>query len=350
MARQLMVWLCFISSLALVGTARAEPLRGAGSTFAAPVLAKWAKNYIAERADGGDYQSPDWAVDYESVGSLGGVMRLRQQEMDFAATEWPLPPDEVTKHGYAQFPIVIGGLAIVINVEGIQAGGLRLTGPLLADIYLGKIQNWSDPAIKAVNPDVALPEKQIKVVHRSDGSGSTFVFTQYLSLVSTEWRDKHGADTLIKWPAGMGGKGSQGVIKTVASTDGSITYVEYGQVAQGGLAYALLRNRDGAFVRPGRATFQAAANAVDWTKSVHFFESLTDQPGAAAYPLTTATFALVALRGRENARVKRVQDFFRLAYDKGPQDATALGYVPLPPALVKQITDYWQTTTKSALR
>ena len=342
-----MLWFCLASS-AFAGAALAEPIRGAGSTFAAPVLAKWAKNYIAARVDGGEFQSPDWTVDYEPVGSLAGIMRLKQYEMDFAATEWPVPPEEAAKNGYAQFPVVIGGIAVVINIKGIQAGGLRLTGPLLADIYTGKIKNWSAPAIKAVNPDLTLADKQITVVHRSDGSGSTFVFTQYLSLVSTEWKDKYGADTAINWPVGVGAKGSQGVIRTTASTDGAIAYVEHGQVAREGLAYALLRNKDGVFVRPESASFRAAADAVDWTKSVHFFESLTDKPGAAAYPLTTATFAVMALRDRESNRIKRVQDFFNLAYDKGAEDAAKLGYVPLPPELVKQVRQYWNTTTKTA--
>ncbi|MFM9975802.1 MAG: phosphate ABC transporter substrate-binding protein PstS [Beijerinckiaceae bacterium] len=321
--------------------ATAEPIRGAGSTFAAPVIAKWSRNYQLMRADGGDFLSPDWLVDYELVGSLAGVMRLGQPELDFAATDVAQSPDDLKKRGQTQFPIVIGGVAIVVNIDGVTAGGLRLTGPLLADIYLGKIQNWSDPAIKAVNPDVALPDLRISVLHRKDGSGTTFTLTQYLSAVSADWKTKYGADLLISWPLGTSAEGTQGLVRAVKATKGSISYIEYGQVTRAGLAFATIQNRSGRFVKPDQAGVQAAANAVPWANTKDFFAQLTDQPGDAAYPLAAATFAVVPSASRSSASVNRVHDVFRLAFDKGGDDAAALGYVPLPAPLVEQIKSYW---------
>lgn len=328
----------------------AEPIRGAGSTFAAPVLSKWAANYLEVRTDGGDFRSPDWTVDYEPVGSLAGIMRLRQQEMDFAATDAPLPPDQIVKNGYAQFPIVFGGIAVVVNIEGVEPGRLRLTGPLLADIYLGKVQKWSDASITSLNPDLKLPDQDIIVAHRSDGSGSTFVFTQYLETNSSEWRMGYGADTLINWPVGTGAKGSQGIIKAIAATPGSIGYVEYGQVARARLAYALLRNKAGQFVQPSAHSIQAAVDSVDWAKSSHFFESLTDRPGKHVYPLAAATYAVLARRDREGDRIRRAFDFFNLAFEKGASDASTLGYVAVGPELVKQVRRYWEISARTARR
>ncbi len=322
-------------------TALAEPIRGAGSTFAAPVITKWAKNYQLMRADGGDFISPDWTVDYELVGSLAGVMRLGQPELDFAATDAPLPPEELAKRGQQQFPIVMGGVAIVANIDGVAAGSLRLTGAVLAEIYLGKIQNWSDPVIKAINPELALPDLRISVTHRKDGSGTTFVLTQYLSAVSPEWKGKYGADTLITWPLGTSAEGTQGVVRAVKATKGAIAYLEYGQVVRAGLPFASIGNKAGKFVKPDQAGVQAAASAVDWAATKDFYAALTDLPGEAAYPIAAATFAVVPVTGRGAARYGRVQDLFRLAFDAGGNDAVALGYVPLPAPLVEQIKRYW---------
>jgi phosphate transport system substrate-binding protein len=327
-------------------TAIAEPIRGAGSTFAAPIISQWGKNYQTMRADGGDFISPDWTVDYELVGSLAGMMRLIQPDLDFAATDTPMSSDELAKRGLKQFPIVIGGVAIVTNIDGVAAGRLRLTGPLLSDIFMGKISNWSDPALRAANPDLALPDLKINVRFRKDGSGTTSVVTQYLSQVSAEWKSKIGSDTLVAWPVGNGAEGTQGLIRAVGATKGAIGYIEYGQVARAGLAFAELQNSDGRFVRPDAISFQAAANAVDWKGAKDFDRQLTNQSGAAAYPIAAATFAVVPTNGRSAGRIARVHDLFRLAYDKGGSEAIALGYVPLPPALIEQVKAYWASSTQ----
>ncbi len=319
----------------------AEPIRGAGSTFAAPVITRWAKAYQDARADGGDFVSPDWKVDYELVGSLGGLMRLDQPELDFAATDAPVSPDELAKRGQQQFPIVMGGVAIVSNLDGIGAGNLRLTGAVLADVYLGKIQNWSDPAIKASNPGLNLPDLRISVTHRKDGSGTTAVFTEFLSAVSDEWKQKYGTATLLSWPLGTSAEGTQGVLRAARATKGAIAYLEYGQVARANLPFAAIQNRSGQFVKPDQAGVQAAASAVDWANSKDFFASLTNQAGDAAYPIAAATFVVMPVAGRTVARFGRVHDLFRLAFDKGSADATELGYVPLPPNLVTLIKQHW---------
>ncbi|WP_312857938.1 phosphate ABC transporter substrate-binding protein PstS [Mesorhizobium zhangyense] len=322
-------------------TAQAEPIRGAGSTFAAPVMAKWARAYKDARADGGDFFTLDWTVDYELVGSLAGLMRLEQPEMDFAATDVPVAPSELASRGQQQFPIVMGGIAIVTNIDGVAPGALRLTGPVLADIYLGKIQTWSDPAIKALNPDLDIPDLQISVVHRKDGSGSTFVLTEYFTAVSAEWKTKYGADTLIPWPVGTSAEGTKNLILAVQETKGAIAYAEYGQVMRAGLPFASIQNKSGNFVKPDPEGVQAAANAIAWEKTQDFYASLTDQPGPAAYPISTATFAVVPIAGRSPDRYRRVHDLFRLAFDDGDSDAAALGYVPLPEPLAEQVKQYW---------
>ncbi|WP_442578269.1 phosphate ABC transporter substrate-binding protein PstS [Mesorhizobium sp. ASY16-5R] len=336
------------AALSLAAPAQAEPIRGGGSTFAAPLIGKWARIYKDARADGGDYFTLDWTVDYERVGSLAGLMRLEQPEMDFAVTDVPVDAAELEKRGRQQFPIAMGGIAVVVNLDGVQAGGLKLTGPLLADIYLGKIRNWSDPAIKAANPELTLPDLAIGLVHRQDGSGSTFVFTKYLSASSADWKAGPGADTLVAWPLGIGAEGTGKLIEAVRATKGAIAYAEYGQVERSGLPFAAIRNKAGNFVNPDPAGVQAAAHAVAWDQLPHFGASLTDQPGAAAYPISTATFAVVPVRDRSADRYGRVHDFFRLAFDQGADDAAALGYVPLPDDLVKLVKKYWDKDLRAA--
>ncbi len=332
-----------VAATAVVASAQAEPIRGAGSTFAAPVIAKWARLYKDARADGGDYFTLDWTVDYEPIGSLAGVMRLQQPEMDFAATDVPVPPAELAKAGREQFPIVMGGVAVVANLDGVTPGSLRLTGPVLADIFRGTVKSWSDPAIKVLNPDLTLPDLEISVVHRKDGSGSTFVFTSYLSAVSEAWKAAHGADTLITWPTGTGAEGTQALIQAVQTRKGAISYAEYGQVERAGLPYAAIANKAGTFAKPDPAGVQAAASGVDWSKAEQFAASLVDQPGEAAYPISTATFAVVPVAERSADRSGRVHDFFRLAFGQGGKDAAALGYVPLPADLARLIEQRWET-------
>ncbi|MGH6858925.1 MAG: phosphate ABC transporter substrate-binding protein PstS [Phyllobacterium sp.] len=334
---------CLIMGVLASPAAWGEPIRGAGSTFAAPILAKWAERYRAARMDGGDFRSPDWTVDYELVGSLAGVMRLDQPELDFAATDVPLSHAELVKHGRQQFPIVLGSVAIAVNLDGVAPGRLNLSGPVLADIYLGKIRSWSDPAIRTINPELALPDLEISPVHRKDGSGTTHMFTTYLSSVSAEWKAKYGADTLIAWPRGTSVEGTQDLIRAVKATKGAIAYAESGQVERAGLAVSAIRNKSGKFVQPGPEGVRAAQNAVDWLKADDFAVSLTDRPGDAAYPICGATFAVVPIAGRASGRPRRVHDFFRLAYEAGGRDAEALRYVPLPEPLVSAIEKYWLT-------
>ncbi len=320
--------------------AHAEPIRGAGSTFAAPIINQWSHTYEAVRTDGGDYSSPDWRVDYEPVGSLAGIMRLNQAEMDFAATDMPLPPDDLAKRGWTQFPIVMGGVVVVANVDNVGAGALRLSGPVLADIYLGKVQNWSDPQIQALNSDLPLPDAPIEVLHRQDGSGSTFTFTSFLSEVSPEWREKYGADTLIAWPLGRSEKGTSGLAALTAATRNSIAYLEYGQAVRAGLPFVSLQNQAGAFVPPTPEAFQAGLAEVEWDAARDFHVATTNLAGDAAYPMAAVTFVILP-KDRGQGRVNRVLDLFRLAFEQGAQDASTLGYIPIPIELASRIEAYW---------
>ncbi|WP_105402730.1 MULTISPECIES: phosphate ABC transporter substrate-binding protein PstS [Neorhizobium] len=335
--------LCGLIAIALVlcpTVVTADPIRGAGSTFAAPIIARWAENYEKARMDDGDFSSPDWTVDYELVGSLAGLMRLDQPELDFAASDVPVSHEELAKHGRQQFPIVLGSVAVAVNLDGIEKSGINLTGPVLADIYLGKIKSWADPAIKAANPNIAFPDLAISAVTRKDGSGTTFIFTEYLSSVSPEWKATHGADTLIKWPVGASVEGTQDLIRAVQATKGAIAYADFGQVKRANLPYAAIGNKAGKFVTPGPEGVRAAASAASWDEAKDFAVSLTDQPAEGAYPIAGATFAVVSRKIGPN-RFGRVQDFFRLAFENGGKDAEALGYVPVTPQMVSQIVKYW---------
>ncbi len=336
---------CLAIFLALLSAlpAGAEPIRGAGSTFAAPVISAWAKAYKEARADGGDYFTLDWSVDYEPVGSLAGVMRLSQPEMDFAATDAPLSLEEIARRNVAQFPIVMGGIAVVANVVGVEPGKLRLSGPVLAGIFSGQIRTWSAPAIVALNPDMQLPDRPIKVLRRQDGSGSTFVFTSYLSRTSSEWREKFGTATLIDWPVGQGAEGTGNLVALAAATADSITYLEYGQVVRAGLPVVQLLNEAGAFVAPAPESFTAGLANIAWDASRHFLADTTNMPGAGAYPMAAVTYAVVP-KDRGGERTQRVLDLFRLAYSAGARDARALGYTPVPPELARQIDRDWAQT------
>lgn len=338
-------WRFCLAALALFLAlpAAAEPIRGAGSTFAAPAIAAWGRAYKEARADGGDYFTLDWSVDYEPVGSLAGVMRLSQPEMDFAATDAPLSADEVAKRNVAQFPIVMGGIAVVANVAGIEAGKLRLNGPVLADIFTGKIKNWADPAIAALNRDLQLPDRPIKVLWRQDGSGSTFVFTSYLSKTSAEWRQKFGAATLINWGVGQGAEGTGKLVALAAVTADSVTYLEYGQVARAGLPAVQLQNGAGVFVAPTAESFAAGLKSIAWDATRHFFADTTNMPGDGAYPMAAVTYALVP-KDRGGERTERVLDLFRLAYSAKGDDVRALGYIPVSSELARQVDRYWSQT------
>lgn len=328
--------------LAVSGSkAGAEPIHGAGSTFAHPIIAKWSESYLADRAGGSDITFMGSGIDYEPVGSLAGILRLGQPEMDFAASDAPLPPEDLKRFGYVQFPLVIGGIVPVVNLDGVAPGGLLLPGEVLADIYLGKVQNWSDPAIAAANPGLKLPDLRITVIHRSDGSGSTFNWTSFLSSVSPEWKTKYGADTLITWPLGTSVERSSGVVAAVKETKGAIGYVEYGQVARANLVYASVKNRAGQFIRPEPAAFATAAAKAQWSPDNGFYLSLTDSPERDAYPITAVTYILMRKEPDSTSRARQALWFFNHALSKGAADAEALSYVPLPSALVDQIKAYW---------
>ncbi|WGF90478.1 phosphate ABC transporter substrate-binding protein PstS [Marinivivus vitaminiproducens] len=326
--------------LILGPTAHAEPIRGAGSTFAAPVISQWSRDYEAMRTDGGDYVSPDWQVDYEPVGSLAGIMRLEQPEMDFAATDAPLPSQELDKRGWTQFPIVMGGIAVVANLDGVESGQLRLSGPVLADIYSGRITRWADAAIRALNPDLVLPDTAIEVLHREDGSGSTLAFTRFLSQASDEWRERVGADTLIAWPRGRGERGTSDLSALAAATGNSITYLEFGQASRAGLPFVLLQNATGNFVRPSPEAFQAGLAPGAWDGGPDSPAKPPGPGGTDAYPMAVVTYAVLP-KDRGQERVNRVLDLFRIAFEQGGEEAAALGYVPVSSKLAGQVEAYW---------
>lgn len=338
------VLLAFLAALFLIASglpAPAEPIHGAGSTFAHPVIAKWSESYLTDRAGGTDITFMGSGIDYEPVGSLAGILRLSQPEMDFAASDAPLPPDELKKFGYVQFPLVVGGIVPVVNLDNIAPGGLQLSGEVLADIYLGKIQSWSDPAILALNQGLKLPDLKITVVHRADGSGSTFNWTSFLSAASPEWQSKYGADTLISWPLGTSVERSSGIVGAVKATKGAIGYVEYGQVVRAELIYATVKNRAGKFIRPEPESFAIAAAKAPWSADNGFHLSLVDSAEADAWPITAVTYILMRRDPDSVSRARQALWFFNHALTRGAADAHALNYVPLPDPLVEQIKAYW---------
>lgn len=335
-------------TVSVSGPTHADRVQGSGSTFAFPIIAAWAKSFLEDRAAGNDFVVDETGVDYEPIGSLGGVLRLSQPDIDFAASDAPFPPEELAKRGLAQFPVVIGGLAAVFNLDGIEPGGLKLTGDVIAQAYLGKITQWNDPAIASLNPGASLPDLPIMVINRADGSGSTLSWTQYLSASNTEWRDRFGSDTVIVWPTGQSVEGTSGIVSCVSKTKGALGYVEFGQAVRAGLAYAQLSNRTGAFVTPSAETFAATAQAAQWDPSRDFHLKLTDSQAPQAYPLTAATFILMHKRDRSEARTRRALFFFSFALEKGGDKATALGYVPLPSDLVTKVKGYWRASLPGA--
>ena len=286
------------------------------------------------------------ALEYEPVGSLAGALRVKDRAVDFGASDMPLKSDELTSLGLGQFPIVIGGVVVAVNIDGVGPGGIRLTGPVLADIFLGKITRWSDSAIKALNPSVTLPDTMISVVHRVDGSGTTFNFTDYLSKVSPEWKLKVGSALLVQWPTGTDAKGNEGVAQAVQQVKGSIGYVEYAQAMQLKLGYALLQNQAGHFIKPDPASFQAAAASADWKRAGDFYLLLTESPGENAYPITATVFVLMH-KTASQTRTRIALDFFRWSLEHGSKTAADLGYVPLPAPLVQQVLSYWAATFKT---
>lgn len=317
-------------------TAQAAEITGAGSTFIFPVLSKWAEAYKAKTGN---------SVNYQSIGSGGGIAQIKAGTVAFGASDKPLAPEELDKEKLAQFPAVMGGIVPVVNLPGIKPGQIRFNGKVLADIYLGKVAKWNDPAIKALNPTLPLPSARIIVVHRSDGSGTTFNFTNYLSKISPEWKGKVGEGTSVAWPTGVGGKGNEGVAAYVGRLKGSIGYVEYAYAHQNKLAHAAMQSRDGTWVQPSDDTFQAAAANADWTKTRDFFLILTNQPGAQSWPITATTWMLVR-KDAAPQKNKTVMDFATWFLNNGQQIAKQLDYVPMPAATVKQIENYSKAELK----
>jgi phosphate transport system substrate-binding protein len=329
--------LVVLAGLALTSSAMAAEITGAGATFPYPVLSQWSTDYSA---------SSGVKINYQSIGSGGGIAQIKAATVDFGASDKPLDPDELAQSGLAQFPIVIGGVVPVVNVEGVAPGQIKLTGPVLADIYMGKIQKWSDPAIAALNPGLKLADAAISVVHRSDGSGTTFNFANYLSKVSEEWKSKVGEGTSIQWPVGGGGKGNEGVAAYVKQIKNSIGYVELAYALQNRMAYASMKNRSGNFVEPSAETFQAAAAGADWGKVKDFHLVITDAEGAKSWPIAASSFVLMYRQPKDEARTKTALEFFKWALEKGQAQARALDYVPLPESLVKMIEAYWTGNIK----
>ncbi len=321
----------------LAGAAQAAEITGAGSTFVYPVLSQWSADYHGMTGS---------SVNYQSIGSGGGIAQIKAGTVVFGATDKPLPPAELAQAGLAQFPVVIGAIIPVVSIPGIKPGQLKFTGSILADIYMGKIKTWDDPALKAINPGAPLPKAAINVVHRSDGSGTSFNWTHYLGQESAEWKAKVGEGTSVQWPTGIGGKGNEGVAAYTRQIPNSIGYVEYAYVIQNHMTYGIVKNKAGKFIAPTVAGFQAAAATAKWTEQPDFYQVITDAPGLAAYPITATTFVLMYKHPKNAAGSAEALKFFRWALEKGQPAAAKLDYVSLPAPLVKQIEKYWTAEIK----
>ncbi|MBK6853114.1 MAG: phosphate ABC transporter substrate-binding protein PstS [Burkholderiales bacterium] len=316
--------------LAAVTTAQAQGVTGAGASFPAPIYAKWADAF---------HKATGAKVNYQSVGSGAGIKQITAKTVDFGASDMPLKDEELAKQGLLQFPTVIGGVVPVVNIKGITPGQIKLTGAVLGDIYLGKITKWNDAAVTALNPGVPLPDAAIAVVRRADGSGTSFIFTNYLSKVNAEWKAKVGEGASLNWPTGAGGKGNEGVSAFVNRLPNSIGYVEYAYAKQNKMSYVQLKNAAGHYVSPDDTNFKAAAAGADWSKS--YYQVLTEQPGKDAWPLTGATFILMHKAQDKPSQATGSLKFFDWAYSSGDTMAADLDYVPLPDVLKTQIRKLW---------
>jgi phosphate transport system substrate-binding protein len=322
---------------ATVLPAAAVEISGAGATFPYPIYAKWADAYKKETGVG---------LNYQSIGSGGGIKQIEARTVTFGATDAPLSGADLDKNGLVQFPMVMGGIVPVVNLDGVAAGELQLDGATLAKIFLGDIKTWDDPAIKQLNPSAKLPSSAIAVVHRSDGSGTTFNFAYYLSEVSADWKSKIGFNTSVEWPVGIGAKGNEGVSNNVAQTKGSIGYVEYAYALQNKLIYTKMQNKDGKTVSPTAEAFQAAAANADWNSVPGYGVILANQPGATSWPMTAATFILIPKQPQDPAAATEALKFFAWAYAKGGKMAEELDYVPMPDKVVTEIEAMWSKEIK----
>lgn len=320
-----------------VGVAVAQDVTGAGASFPAPVYAKWA--YAYNKASG-------VRINYQSVGSGAGLRQIRGKTVDFGASDMPLKDEELAKDGLIQFPMVIGGVVPVVNIKGVQPGQLKLSGHVLGDIYLGKVTKWNDPAIASLNSGVSLPDAAIAVVRRADGSGTSFLFTNYLSKVNSEWKEKVGEGTAVNWPTGAGGKGNEGVSAFVQRLPNSIGYVEYAYAKQNHMAYVMMRNQANNFVAPSDTSFKAAAAAADWSKS--FYHVLTDRLGEDSWPITGATFVLMHTKQDKPQQAAAALKFFDWAYASGDKMADELDYVPMPDSVKSAARSQWRNLTDAS--
>ena len=321
-----------------VSLASAADISGAGATFPYPLYAKWADIYKKDTGIG---------LNYQSIGSGGGIKQIKARTVTFGASDMPLEPKDLTGAGLVQFPTVVGGSVPVVNLDGIGPGDLRLDGPTLADIYLGKITKWDDPAIKKLTPNAKLPSEAITVVRRSDGSGTTFNFTNYLSKVSADWKSKVGEGTAVEWPVGVGAKGNEGVSANVGQTQNSIGYVEYAYAKQNKLTYTGLVNKAGKPIQPTNEAFQAAASNADWAHAPGYFLILTDQPGDKSWPIVASTFILMHKDATDKAASQEAIKFFKFSFEKGAKMAEDLDYIPMPDAVIQQIEKTWSSEIKS---
>ncbi|MFZ6721336.1 phosphate ABC transporter substrate-binding protein PstS [Undibacterium sp. Ji49W] len=321
------------------GAAQAADITGAGATFPYPIYAKWAEAYKKASGNG---------LNYQSIGSGGGIKQIKAKTVDFGASDMPLKAEELDAEGLTQFPAIIGGVVPVVNLDGIAPGKMKMTGDILAAIYMGKITKWNAPEIVALNPGLKLPAEDITVVHRSDGSGTTFLWTDYLSKVNAEFKTAVGSSTAVKWPVGVGGKGNEGVASSVKQIRNSIGYVEYAYVKKNKMAYTLLKNADGQFAEPDDENFKAAAAGADWSKAPGMYLVLTNQPGKITWPITGASFILMHKAQADAEKGKEVLKFFDWAFKNGGAMAAELEYVSLPAPVVKLIEDSWKAKVKDA--
>ena len=326
------------AALLSAGAAFAGDITGAGATFPYPIYAKWAEAYKAQTGVG---------MNYQSIGSGGGIKQIDAKTVDFGASDMPLKPDVLESKGLTQFPAVMGGVVLVVNINGMEPGKLKLDGKTLADIYLGKITKWNDPAIVAMNKDLSLPDEDITVVHRSDGSGTTFIFTNYLSKVSPDWEKSVGVNTSVSWKVGTGGKGNEGVASYVQRIKNSIGYVEYAYALQNKMTFTMMKNHDGEFVAPNSDSFKSAAAGARWEQSPGFYEILTNEVGKNSWPIAGATFILMHTKQDKPENAKEVLKFFNWAYANGDSMAESLDYVPMPDKVVKLIHASWEKNIKS---
>jgi len=328
-----------LAATAFVAPASAADISGAGATFPYPIYAKWADSYKKETGIG---------LNYQSIGSGGGIKQIKAKTVTFGASDAPLPGKELDQAGLAQFPMVMGGIVPVVNLEGVKPGELVIDGPTLAKIFLGEIKSWDDPAIAKLNAGVKLPKQAIAIVHRSDGSGTTYNFAYYLAEVSADWKSKVGVNTALEWPLGIGAKGNEGVANNVGNTKGSIGYVEYAYAKQNKLTYTKMINKAGKTVSPTSEAFQAAAANADWKSQPGFGVILANQPGDASWPMTAATWILVYKKPADPAATTEALKFFAWSYAKGGKAAEELDYVPMPANVVKDIETTWASEIKDA--